>query len=109
MSDLVRYTNRGLARSEAKAVGRALARMEAETHLEVARIQQIANLDAQRVAGIIFVTDVAMTGVTVLTDKQEHLAEGRPNVEDRLSWLVDGATVACRQILDGTGRRMGQR
>ena len=66
MSEMVPFGG-GLARRESRRVGRELARMDGQGQLELARINQQADLQAERVAAVGYVGKRAMHEVAMLS------------------------------------------
>ena len=97
MSDVVPFGAGGLSRRDARLVGRELSRMDGRGRLELARIGQEADLQAERVAAVGYVGKRAMHEVAMLSQ-----------LEVQLSCLVPAATARLQGIGDLTALHMAE-
>lgn len=104
MSDLVRQTN-SLSRGS-RRVGRELARMDAEGQLGLARINQQADLQAERVSAVSYVGKRAMHEVSMLSQLEVQLSALVPAAIPRLQGIGDLTAVAMADVVSETVRKV---
>jgi hypothetical protein len=105
MSEMVPFGG-GLAKREARAVGRELSRLDAHGRLELARISQAADLQAERLAGIGYVGKRAMHEVAMLSQLEVQLSAVVPAATPRLQGMGDMAALAMAEVVSETVRRV---
>ena len=105
MSEIVPF-GRGLDRRESRAVGRALSRLGARGHLEMARINQEADLQAERVSGIAYVGKRALHEVALLSQLEVQLTALVPPAQPRLQAIGDMTALAAAEVVAETVRKV---
>ena len=105
MSELVPLGG-GLARRESRQVSRALARVDAASLVELARINRQAELQAERIAAIGYVGKRAMHEVTMLSQLEVQLSGLVPSAMPRLQGLADLSALAMADVVSETVRRV---
>ena len=96
----------GLARRESRQVGRELSRLNAQGQVGLARVNQQADLQAERVAAIGYVGKRAMHEVTMLSQLEVQLAQLVPSASPRLQALGDLSALAMADVVSDTVRRV---
>jgi hypothetical protein len=105
MSEIVPFGG-GLAKRESRAASRELSRLAARGRVELARISQEADLQAERIAAIGYVGKRAMHEVTMLSQLEVQLSNLVPSAIPRLQGLGDLAALAMADVLSETVRRV---
>ncbi len=105
MSEVVRYGG-GLAKRESRQVSRELSRMDARGQVELARINQQADLQAERIAAIGYVGKRAMHEVTMLSQLEVQLSSLVPSAIPRLQGIGDLTALAMADVVSETVRRV---
>lgn len=105
MSEMVPFGG-GLARRESRAVSRELSRLEGRSRLSLARIDQEADLQAERVAAVGYVGKRAMHEVTMLSQLEVQLAALVPSATPRLQGIGDLTALAMADVVSETVRRV---
>lgn len=105
MSEMVPFGG-GLAKRESRALRRELAHLEGRGRLELARIDQQAELQAERVAAIGYVGKRAMHEVTMLSQLETQLSAMVPSAVPRLQGLGDMTALAMAEVVAETVRRV---
>jgi hypothetical protein len=105
MSEMV--PNRGFnASREARSVGRELFRLDGRGRLEMARVNQEADLQAERLSAIAYVGKRAMQEVTMLTQLEVQLSALVPTATPRLQGMGDITALAVADVVSETIRRV---
>lgn len=105
MSEMVPFAG-GLAKRESRAVSRELSRLEGRGRLELARINQAADLQAERVAAVGYVGKRAMHEVAMLSQLEVQLSAVVPAATVRLQGLGDLTALAMAEVVSETVRRV---
>jgi hypothetical protein len=105
MSEMVPFAG-GLAKRDSRQVRRELSRLDAHGQLELARISQQADLQAERVAGIAYVGKRAMHEMTMLSQLEVQLSALVPAATPRLQGLGDLTALAMADVVSETVRRV---
>jgi len=105
MSELV-PSRRGLAARESRQVSRELARLDAKGQIELARISQQANLQAERVAAVGYVGKRAMHEVAMLSQLEVQLSALVPSATPRLQGIGDLTALSMADVVSETVRRV---
>jgi hypothetical protein len=95
-----------LASREARSVGRELSRLDGRGRLEMARINQEADLQAERVSAIAYVGKRAMHDVTMLSQLEVQLAAMVPSATPRLQGIGDITALAMADVVAETIRKV---
>ena len=105
MSELVPARGFVASRQE-RHVRRVLSRLDGRGRLELARIQQEGDLQADRVAAIAYVGKRAMHEVTMLTQLEIQLGAIVPSATPRLQGIGDIAALAMADVVAETIRKV---
>lgn len=105
MSELVQFGS-GLAKRESRQVSRELARLNAQGLVSLARINQQADLQAERVAAVGYVGKRAMHEVAMLSQLEVQLSMLVPSAIPRLQALGDLSALAMADVVSETVRRV---
>jgi hypothetical protein len=105
MSELV-PSRRGLATRESRLVSRELSRLDARGQIELARISQQADLQAERLAAVGYVGKRAMHEVTMLSQLEVQLSALVPSATPRLQGIGDLTALAMADVVSETVRRV---
>jgi hypothetical protein len=103
MSEVVPF-GAGLAKREARAVGRELSRLDGRGRLELARINQQADLQAERIAAVGYVGKRALHEVAMLSQLEVQLSCLVPSATPRLQGIGDLTALAMADVV---ARRSG--
>jgi hypothetical protein len=106
MSSLVPRGNGGLSNREARILGRDLARINNEGVVEAAEINKEAELQAERIRVLGYVTKTAMHEVTVLSQLEQQLAALVPSAAGRLQGIDDIGALAMADVVTDTVRKV---
>jgi hypothetical protein len=105
MNDLTPH--RGfLASRSARNVGRELSRLDGSGRLEMARLAQEADLQAERVSAVGYVAKRSLHEVAMLSQLEVQLAALVPAATPRLQGLGDVGALAIADVLSETVRRV---
>lgn len=105
MSEMVPFGG-GLARRESRLAGREIARMEGRGQVELARINQQADLQAERVAAVGYVGKQALHEMAMLSQLEGQLCQLVPHAAGRLQGLADLTALAMADVVTQTVRRV---
>lgn len=105
MSEMVPFGG-GLAKRELRQTGRELSRLEGRGRVELARINQQADLQAERIAAVGYVGKRAMHEVTMLSQLEVQLSALVPSAIPRLQGLGDLTALAMADVVSETVRRV---
>lgn len=105
MSDLVPFGG-GLAKRESRVAGRELARLDALGRLEMARIGQAADLQAERLGAVGYVGKRALQEVAMLSQLEVQLSALVPGAMPRLQGIGDLTALAMADVVSETLRRV---
>jgi hypothetical protein len=105
MSEMIPYSGR-LAKRDSRAVRAELSRLDARGQLELARINQQADLQAERVAAVGYVGKRAMHEVAMLSSLELQLCAVVPAATARLQGMGDLAALAMADVMSETVRRV---
>ena len=104
-NNLTRLQSGGFAGGD-RRTARELARLDAAGQLEFARVNQAADLQAERVAAVGYVGKVALREVALLSQAEQHLALVAPAASGRLQYIADSTALALAEIVSETTRRV---
>lgn len=105
MSSMVR-SNGSFAARGSRAVGRELSRLDGRGRLEMARIDQEADLQAERLSALAYVGKRAMHEVTMLSQLEVELSALVPSATPRLQALGDMTALAMAEVVGETVRKV---
>lgn len=95
-----------VARRESRYTGRALARLDSQTELGLAQIDQAAELQAGRVMAVTYVAKRAMHEVALLSQLEVQLSAVVPMATSRLQALGDMAALEAADVISQTVRKV---
>lgn len=105
MNDMV--PSRGLfSTRDHRQVGRELSRLDGRGRLELARIDQEADLQAERLSALAYVGKRAMHEVTLLSQLEVQLSALVPPATPRLQGLGDITALAMADVVSETVRKV---
>ena len=96
----------GLARRHSRYVGRELARLDAHGRVQLARINQQAGLQAERVSAVAYVGKRALHEVALLSGLEVQLSALVPAATARLQGVADLTALAMADVVSETVRRV---
>lgn len=96
----------GLAGRDVRRVSRELSRLNAEGLVDLARINQQAQLQAERAAAVGYVGKRAMHEVAMLSQLEVQLSMLVPSSAPRLQALGDLSALAMADVVSDTVRRV---
>jgi hypothetical protein len=102
--DLTRYRG-DVPQRVGRRLGSKLDRLEQDRHLEVARIEARAEVQATRADAVTFVGQVAMHDVAMLSQLEAQLSQVVPMATSRLQALGDVAALSLAEVVANTARR----
>lgn len=105
MSDLVPFGG-GVARRESRQVSRELSRLNARGQVELARISQQADLQAERVAAIGYIGKRALHETAMLSQLEVQLSALVPAATPRLQGIGDLTALAMAEVVGESVRRL---
>ena len=105
MSEIVPFGGQ-LAKRESRYVRRELAQMEGRGRVELARINQAADLQAERVSAVGYVSKRALHEVTMLSQLEVQLTALVPAAMPRLQGIGDLTALAMADVVSETVRRV---
>lgn len=91
---------------ESRQVGRELSKLESRGRLEIARIDQEADLQAERLSALAYVGKRAMHEVTMLSQLEVQLSAVVPSAMPRLQGLGDITALAMADVVSETVRKV---
>lgn len=103
MSELVPQRVSG---RESRQVGRELSRLDAQGRVGMARINQAADLQAERVAAVGYVGKRALHEVAMLSQLEQQLSALVPVATPRLQGIGDLSALAMAEVVGETVRRL---
>ena len=106
MANLVPASSGYIERRESRYAGRALARLDTQTELGLARIDQAAELQAGRVGAVTYVAKRAMQEMALLSQVEVQLSTVVPMATSRLQALGDIAALEAADVISQTVRKV---
>jgi hypothetical protein len=107
MSDIIPFNSQLPAYGGNRKLGRALARLERDTTVELARTHAVEMVEAAKVEAIEAVGHVGLSSVAALSAAELFYAERDPHAIARLKYTADTASCAIAQRIDRLNRRLG--
>jgi hypothetical protein len=105
MGELVRAGG-GLMGRDSRALGRELSRLDGRGRIELARIDQEADLQAERLSALAYVGKRAMHEVTMLSQLEVQLSALVPAAMPRLQGIGDLTALAMADVVSETVRKV---
>jgi hypothetical protein len=107
-SDIVPAFGGSLTRRESRYAGRALARLDTQTEVGLARIDQAAELQAGMVGAVTYVAKRAMQEIALLSQLEAQLSTVVPLAASRLQALGDIAALEAADVISQTVRKVSR-
>lgn len=109
MTDLVPSAGGGLAsRLEQRATSRALSRMNSETDLGLARVEQQALMQVARADAVAYVGRAGMQAVAMVSQFEAQLGQVCPMAVSRLQGIADMTALGIAEVVADTVRKVGR-
>jgi hypothetical protein len=105
MSEMVPFGG-GFSKRQSRAVSRELSRLDGQGQVEMARINQAADLQAERIAAVGYVGKRALHEVAMLSQLEVQLSALVPAATPRLQGLGDLSALAMAEVVGETVRRV---
>jgi hypothetical protein len=105
MSDMVPFS-RDLSKRDSREVRRELSRIDGRGRVELARLNQQADLQAERISAIGYVGKCAQHQAAMLTQAEVQLSAAVPSAAGRLQWLGNMTVLAMGGVVSETERRV---
>jgi hypothetical protein len=106
MSSIVPATSTSATSRQARYAGRALARLDSHTEIEMAKIESVAELQVCRVMAVTYVGKRAMHEVAMLSQLEQQLATLVPMATSRLQAIGDLVALEAADVVADTVRRV---
>ncbi len=106
MSELVPRGKDGLSRRDARDLSRSVARMSGHGLMEKARINQIAELQIDRIAAISRVGQAAIYNDALVDDVADVVSRMVPSSSDRVQAMADATAILMLKTLGKTGEML---
>jgi len=97
-----------LSPRESRSASRALARIDAQTDVSLAKIQQAAELQVERVQAIGYVGQQGMQVVALTSQMEANLATMVPMATSRLQAIGDIISLEVADVISQTVRRVSR-
>ena len=91
---------------ESRQIGRELSKLDGRGRLEMARIEQESELQAERVSALGYVGKRAMHDVTMLSQLEIQLSALVPSATPRLQGIGDITALAMAEVVAETIRKV---
>jgi len=105
---IVPSSSRSLSPREFRANGRALSRIDSQTEIGLAKIEQAAELQVGRVAAVAYVGKRAMHEVAMISQLEQQLSALVPMATSRLQAIGDMVALEAADVVSDTTRRVGR-
>lgn len=105
MSELIPIGG-AVSRRESRQMSRELSRLDARGRFELARINQQADLQAERVAAVGYVGKRALYETAMLSQLEVQLSSLVPAAAPRLQGIGDLTALAMAEVVSETVRRV---
>jgi hypothetical protein len=99
MNSIDRYRSTAVGLVQSRQLGRALARIEDNTAVQVAQVDAVADIQAAQVDAVAAVAQRAMQGVAFVSQIEQQLGQAVPIAVTRLQAVGDLATLAMGQVV----------
>jgi hypothetical protein len=109
MSDLVRSgSGVGLSRLDQRISSRTLSRMQANTEIDMARIEQRAMLQVAKTDAVAFVGRAGMQAVAMVSQFEQQLGQACPMAVSRLQGIADMTAMGIAEVVADTVKVVGR-
>jgi hypothetical protein len=105
MDELIRR-NGGLMGRDVRTVGRELSKLDGRGRLELAWIDQEADLQAERLSALAYVGKRAMQDIALLSQLEIQLSALVPAATPRLQGIGDMTALAMADVVSDTVRKV---
>lgn len=108
MSNLMPYDQDrpALRRSESRQLSRSMGTLNAQSRMDMARIEAAAEVQATRADAVTYVARRAMQDVAMLSQLEQQLVTLVPMASGRLAAIGDIAAIAISEVVSDTLRRV---
>lgn len=106
MGNIVPARGRSLDRRDSRTASRSLERLEMQTDLGLARIEQAAELQVGRIRAVVYVGKKAMQEVALLSQLEGQLSTLVPLAASRLQAIGDLVTLEAADVVAETVREV---
>jgi hypothetical protein len=106
MTSIDRYRAAGAGLVQSRQLGRALARIEDNTAIQVAQADARADIDASKIDAVTAVAQRAMQGVAFVSQLEQTLGQAVPLAVTRLQAIGDITTLALTQVVTDTATKL---
>lgn len=96
----------GAIERQSRYAGRTLSRLDTQTDIEVAKIDQAAEIQATRASAVGYVAKRAMQEVAMLSQMEAQLSMLVPLAVSRLQAIGDIAAMSQAEVVSQTVRRV---
>ena len=101
---LATYRGNTASRTES----RALAQLNTNANLSLARIDAVADQQAAKVEAAVYVAKRGVEGVGLLSQLEQQLTTMIPGSANRVAYVADCAVLAIGQVVSDTVRNLGR-
>ena len=108
MINIVRSGGGGLSRFEDRSSIRSLSRLEADTEIRLARIEQQAMQQVAKVDAVAYVGRSGMQAVAVVSQFEQQLGTMCPMAVTRLQGIADMTALGVAEVVADTVRRVSR-
>jgi hypothetical protein len=108
MANILPVSRGSFDRREGRFTSRALARIDAETEFGMARIEQAAELQSERVGAVTYVAKRAMQQIALISQLEAQLSMVVPMATSRLQALGDIAALEAADVVSQTVRKVSR-
>jgi hypothetical protein len=108
MANIVPASGGGYDRRESRMASRMLVRLESQTDVGLARIEQAAELQAGRVRAVGHVGKKALTEIALVSQLEAQLSAIVPMATSRLQAIGDMAALETADVVSETVRRVSR-
>jgi hypothetical protein len=108
MTSIIPVSSGSVDRRENRYAGRALARLDVQTEIDLARIDQAAELQAGRARAVVYVGKTAMQEVALISQLEMQLAMVVPMATSRLQAIGDVVALAAADVVSQTIRKVSR-
>jgi hypothetical protein len=108
MANLVPTSSGSVYRRESRYSRGAIARLDAQTEIGLARIEQAAELQAGRAGAVTYVAKRALQEVALISQLEAQLSMIIPMATSRLQALGDIAALEAADVVSQTVRRVSR-
>ena len=105
---IVPISANSVSRYSSRFASRAVARIEAQTEIELSEIEAQTELQAARVTAVAYVGERAMHEVAMISQLEQQLASLVPMATSRLQAIGDVVALAAAEVVVDTVRKVSR-